>query len=34
MEELMVTRLWMAGVVGMMLLFAAIALYGVYRKKP
>jgi hypothetical protein len=34
MEELMVTRLWMAGVVAMMLLFAAIALYGVYRKKP
>jgi len=28
MEELVVTRLWMAGVVGMMLVFAIIALVG------
>jgi hypothetical protein len=28
MEELEVTRLWMAGVVGMMLVFATIALAG------
>ncbi len=33
MEELTVTRLWMAGVVGMMLVFVAFALIGVYRKK-
>jgi hypothetical protein len=33
MEDLVVTRLWMAGVVAMMLAFAAVAVYGVYRKK-
>lgn len=34
MEELEVTRLWMGGVVGMMLVFAAIAMAGyVLRRK-
>lgn len=33
MEEIVVTRLWMAGVVGMMLVFAAIAVVGLLRQK-
>jgi len=33
MEEIVVTRLWMAGVVGMMLIFAAIAVVGHFRQK-
>ena len=33
MDDLAVTRVWMAGVVGMMLLFGVIALIG-YIKKP
>jgi hypothetical protein len=33
MEEIVVTRLWMAGVVGMMLVFAAIAVVGHFRQK-
>ncbi len=33
MEEVVVTRLWMAGVVGMMLAFAVIAAVGVARQK-
>jgi len=34
MEEIVVTRLWMAGVVGMMVIFAVIAVIGYMRKKP
>jgi hypothetical protein len=34
MEEIVVTRLWMAGVVGMMVIFAIIAVIGYVRKKP
>ena len=34
MEELEVTRLWMSGVVGMMLVFATIALVGyLFRRR-
>ena len=33
MEELAVTRLWMAGVVGMMALFGLVALVGYLRQK-
>jgi len=34
MEELEVTRLWMGGVVGMMLVFALIALVGyLFRRR-
>jgi len=34
MEELEVTRLWMAGVVSMMLVFAVVALVGyLYRRR-
>jgi len=33
MEELSVTGIWMAGVVGMMLVFGVIALIGVQRSK-
>ena len=34
MEELEVTRLWMSGVVGMMLVFAMIALVGyLFRRR-
>ena len=32
MEELVVTRFWMAGVVGMMLVFGVIALVGWIRQ--
>ena len=32
MEEIVVTRLWMAGVVGAMLVFGIIALIGYYRQ--
>jgi hypothetical protein len=32
MEEIVVTRLWMAGVVGMMAIFAVIALIGYLRQ--
>ena len=33
MDEIVVTRLWMAGVVGMMVVFAIIAVVGYWRKK-
>jgi len=33
MEEIVVTRLWMAGVVAMMAIFAAIAVVGHYRQQ-
>lgn len=33
MEEMAVTRLWMAGVVGAMVVFGVIALVGVLRQK-
>ena len=33
MEELTVTRFWMAGVVGMMLVFAVIAAIGYLRQR-
>ena len=33
MEELEVTRLWMGGVVGMMLVFALVALVGYVLRK-
>ena len=32
MEEIVVTRLWMAGVVGAMLVFGIIALIGYHRQ--
>ena len=32
-EELVVTRLWMAGVVGVMATFAAISAIGYFRQK-
>ena len=32
-EELVVTRLWMAGVVGVMVTFAAISAIGYFRQK-
>jgi hypothetical protein len=32
MEELVVTRFWMAGVVGMMLVFGVIALIGWFKQ--
>ncbi len=32
-EELVVTRLWMAGVVGVMAAFAAISAIGYFRQK-
>lgn len=32
MEEVIVTRLWMAGVVGMMLVFATIAVVGLVKQ--
>jgi len=34
MDEIVVTRLWMAGVVGMMAVFAIIAVIGYWRNKP
>lgn len=34
MEEIVVTRLWMAGVVSMMVIFAVIAVVGYVRNKP
>ena len=34
MEEIVVTRLWMAGVVSMMAIFAVIAVIGYIRNKP
>ena len=34
MDEIVVTRLWMAGVVGMMAVFAIIAVVGYLRNKP
>lgn len=34
MEEIVVTRLWMAGVVSMMAIFAIIAVIGYWRKRP
>jgi hypothetical protein len=33
MDELIVTRLWMAGVVAMMLVFGVTAVIGVLRQK-
>ena len=33
MDEIVVTRLWMAGVVLMMAVFAVIALIGYFRQK-
>lgn len=33
MEEMVVTRIWMAGVVTMMVVFAVIAVVGYRRKK-
>lgn len=33
MEELVVTRVWMAGVVAMMLVFGVTAIVGVMRQK-
>lgn len=33
MEEIVVTRLWMAGVVSMMAVFAVIAVIGYWRQK-
>jgi len=33
MEDIVVTRLWMAGVVGAMVVFGLIALVGVLRQK-
>lgn len=33
MDELVVTRLWMAGVVAMMLVFGITALVGISRQK-
>lgn len=32
MEEIVVTRLWMAGVVGAMLVFGIIAMVGYHRQ--
>jgi len=34
MEEIVVTRLWMAGVVSMMAIFAVIAVIGYKKNKP
>ncbi len=34
MEEIVVTRLWMAGVVTIMLAFGITAVIGVFRQKP
>jgi len=34
MDEIVVTRLWMAGVVSMMAIFAVIAVIGYMRNKP
>jgi hypothetical protein len=34
MEEIVVTRLWMAGVVSMMAIFAVIAVIGYIKNKP
>ena len=33
MEDLVVTRYWMAGVIAVMLVFAAVALVGVLRNR-
>lgn len=33
MEDIVVTRLWMAGVVGAMVVFGVIALVGVLKQK-
>lgn len=33
MEDLVVTRYWMAGVIAVMLVFAAVALIGVLRNR-
>jgi len=33
MDEIVVTRLWMAGVVAMMLIFGVTALVGIARQK-
>jgi len=33
MEDLVVTRLWMAGVVAMMFVYAVIALVGYYKSR-
>lgn len=33
MEDLIVTKFWMAGVMGMMLVYGSIALFGYFRKK-
>jgi len=33
MEDIVVTRFWMAGVVAMMLVFGAIAMFGHFRQK-
>jgi hypothetical protein len=33
MDEIVVTRLWMAGVVAMMLMFGITALVGIARQK-
>lgn len=33
MEEIVVTRVWMAGVVAMMLVFGVTAIVGVMRQK-
>ncbi|MGI9203905.1 MAG: hypothetical protein ACR2Q3_07840 [Woeseiaceae bacterium] len=33
MEEIVVTRLWMAGVVAMMLVFGIIAMFGHFGRK-
>ncbi len=32
MEEIVVTRLWMGGVMAVMLVFAIIALYGYFKQ--
>ena len=34
MDEIVVTKLWMAGVVTMMVVFAVIAVIGYLRQKP
>lgn len=33
MEEIVVTRLWMAGVVAMMVVFGVVAVVGVLRQR-
>lgn len=33
MDEIVVTRLWMAGVVAMMVVFGAVAIVGVLRQR-